>query len=111
MKRTYTIAVLTAIDRRNVVHACSIRPVFSLFVTVLVCLGTLPGAMADNAGAEEIGLKIAQAADEQAKGFGNFTARQTMVLRNKQGQGKPALAQDKGAGSRGRRRQEPVCVR
>ena len=86
MKCTYTIAVLTAIDRRNVMHACFIRPVFSLFVTVLVCLGTLPGAMADNAGAEEIGLKIAQAADEQAKGFGNFTARQTMLLRNKQGQ-------------------------
>ena len=54
--------------------------------------------MADNAGAEEIGLKIAQAADEQAKGFGNFTARQTMVLRNKHGQESRRSLRIKGAG-------------
>ena len=35
---------------------------------------------------EEKGLKIAREARDRGKGFGNFTARQTMVLRNKQGQ-------------------------
>ena len=35
---------------------------------------------------EEIGLKIATEASARGDGFGNFTARQAMVLRNKQGQ-------------------------
>ena len=35
---------------------------------------------------EEIGLKIATEAKARDDGFGNFTASQTMVLRNKQGQ-------------------------
>ena len=35
---------------------------------------------------EEIGLKIAIEARDKDDGFGNFTARQVMVLRNKQGQ-------------------------
>ena len=35
---------------------------------------------------EEIGLKIATDASDKDDGFGNFTARQVMVLRNKQGQ-------------------------
>lgn len=35
---------------------------------------------------EEIGLKIATNASARGDGFGNFTARQAMVLRNKQGQ-------------------------
>ena len=35
---------------------------------------------------EETGLKIATEARDRDEGFGNFTARQVMVLRNKQGQ-------------------------
>ncbi len=35
---------------------------------------------------EEAGLKIARDAYDRDRGFGNFTARQTMVLRNKRGQ-------------------------
>ena len=35
---------------------------------------------------EEAGLKIAREAYDRDKGFGNFTAKQTMVLRNKRGQ-------------------------
>lgn len=36
--------------------------------------------------AEEKGLRIARDADARDHGFGNYTARQTMVLRNKHGQ-------------------------
>ena len=46
-------------------------------------LQTSPAAAAS---AEEAGLEIAQQARARGDGFGNFTARQTMVLRNKQGQ-------------------------
>lgn len=53
------------------------------------CLAVLAGfGAASGAGAaspEETGLKIAKEAYDRDKGFGNFTANQTMVLRNKQG--------------------------
>ena len=55
-------------------------------IAFLACLSQQPLARSDDATPEEIGLKIALEAREQAEGFGNFTARQTMVLRNKQGQ-------------------------
>ena len=42
------------------------------------------GRAADSA--EEAGLKIATEARERQKGFGNFTASLTMLLRNKRGQ-------------------------
>ena len=42
------------------------------------------GRAADSA--EEAGLKIATEARERQKGFGNFTASLTMILRNKRGQ-------------------------
>ena len=53
---------------------------------VLVCPGV--AAVPPGAGAtpEEAGLKIAQDARAREEGFGNFTAQQTMVLRNKHGQ-------------------------
>lgn len=41
---------------------------------------------ADAASPEETGLKIAKEAYDRDRGFGNFTAKQTMVLRNKRGQ-------------------------
>ncbi len=43
-------------------------------------------ASASAESAEEVGLRIATEARERDTGFGNFTARQTVVLRNKQGQ-------------------------
>ena len=61
-------------------------------------LSTLPAVMlltawplaaplpAGAASPEEAGLKIARDAYDRGKGFGNFAARQAMVLRNKRGQ-------------------------
>lgn len=53
-------------------------------LTALPCLGT--PLIAHSATAEEIGLEIAREARALEKGFGNFKAHQTMVLRNRQGQ-------------------------
>ena len=58
-----------------------------LSVACLASLLSLSGpAPARSETPEEKGLKIAREARDKGKGFGNFTARQTMVLRNKQGQ-------------------------
>ena len=51
-----------------------------------VCLGAPPLARSESTAPEETGLKIAREACARGEGFGNFTARQIMVLRNKQGQ-------------------------
>ena len=59
---------------------------FTCCLALLVGLHTPLHTTAENATPEEIGLNIAREADQRAEGFGNFTARQTMVLRNKQGQ-------------------------
>ena len=55
-----------------------------------ICLGILAWAVEPPAGraaesAEEAGLRIATEARERQKGFGNFTANLTMILRNKEG--------------------------
>ena len=50
----------------------------------LACLGAPP--LAHSATPEEAGLEIAVETRARGEGFGNFTARQTMVLRNKKGQ-------------------------
>ena len=54
-----------------------------------ICLAVLTGLCAalpaSAASPEAAGLKIATAAYDRDKGFGNFTASQTMVLRNRQG--------------------------
>ncbi len=55
-------------------------------LSLLACLCASLYTAAENPTPEEIGLNIAHATDKQAQGYGNFTARQTMVLRNKQGQ-------------------------
>ena len=52
----------------------------------LACLGASPLARAEGATPKEAGLEIAREASARADGFGNFTASQTMVLRNKRGQ-------------------------
>ncbi len=55
-------------------------------LALLACLEARQPARADNGTPEEIGLEIAHDARAREEGFGNFTARQTMVLRNRQGQ-------------------------
>ena len=63
------------------------RTVFLLLVIctyALAHLSTVPHA--ESATPEVKGLQIARETREKAKGFGNFTAEQSMVLRNKHGQ-------------------------
>ena len=52
----------------------------------LACLGTPPIVHSDDATPEEAGLKIALGNPRAGEGVWAFTARQNMVLRNKQGQ-------------------------
>ena len=59
---------------------------FVLCFTVWFWSDSLTPAYSQSATAEEIGLKIAQEARSLETGFGNFTAQQVMILRNKQGQ-------------------------
>ena len=70
----------------RVYPVCSKTVMLASGLALLVGLFASAQAVADNASAEETGLNIAREADRRAQGFGNFTARQTMVLRNKQGQ-------------------------
>ena len=71
---------------------CRPAPSALLFVlvapvlAVLALQDALQTSPAAAASAEEAGLEIAQEARARGDGFGNFTARQTMALRNKQGQ-------------------------
>ena len=70
------------------IHAFLARRALSFLapcLAFLVCLAAPPPASADSATPEEAGLEIAREASARADGFGNFTARQTMVLRNRQG--------------------------
>ena len=64
------------------------RFVWSVFATCCLILPVSPSMPfpASAESAEEAGFRIATEARERDTGFGNFTARQTMVLRNKQGQ-------------------------
>ena len=64
------------------IHVSSVLSVACLFF-LLSLSGPVP---ARSETPEEKGLKIAREARDRGKGFGNFAARQTMVLRNKQGQ-------------------------
>ena len=59
---------------------------FVICFTVWFWSDLLTPAYSQSATAEEIGLKIAQDARSLERGFGNFTAQQVMILRNKQGQ-------------------------
>ena len=68
-------------------HAHSGRQAFfhGLSAVLGVFVAAFP-AYSQSPDAEEIGLRIATEARERERGFGNFTARQTMLLRNSQGQ-------------------------
>ena len=57
--------------------------VFASFVTLTAILAAPLAASA--ATPEETGLRVATESRDRDKGFGNFSARQTMVLRNRQG--------------------------
>ncbi|MCY3818424.1 MAG: outer membrane lipoprotein-sorting protein [Gammaproteobacteria bacterium] len=61
-------------------------PALLLPLTLFLCLGAPPLAASEGASPEEAGLALAGEARERQIGFGNFTADQTMLLRNKQGQ-------------------------
>ena len=69
----------------------ALQALFSLRVLVacLVCVSCAAlatPARAGNQAPEEVGLQIAEAARAREDGFGDFTAEQAMVLRNRQGQ-------------------------
>ena len=61
-------------------------PIIALCATFLDFTNAGTTARADDSSPEALGLQIAEEARARAEGFGNFTAHQTMVLRNKQGQ-------------------------
>ena len=62
-----------------------ILPFLALCPILLICLSPAP-VHSESATAEEIGLKIAMDSHSREEGFGNYTAQQTMTLRNKHGQ-------------------------
>ena len=66
--------------------ARTVLPFFALCLIILTCLGVPTPAHSESATAEETGLKIATEARSREEDFGNFTAQQIMVLRNKHGQ-------------------------
>ena len=70
--------IRTCLTRSSLLH-------WTPAVAVMACLISLAFASSDDASPEEIGLKIAIETRNRGDGFGNFTAQQTMVLRNKQG--------------------------
>ena len=63
-----------------------LSPLFGSCLTLLSCLSGPVLAASDDAAAREKGLEIAREARGRKTGFGNFTASQNMVLRNKKGQ-------------------------
>jgi len=68
-------------------HDSAVRHLARLGLFPPVLLALLAASPAAHAATpEETGLQIAQDASARDEGFGNFTASQTMVLRNKQGQ-------------------------
>ena len=52
----------------------------------MVCISVSSPVFSQSASADDAGLQIALESRARSEGFGNFTARQVMVLRNKQGQ-------------------------
>ncbi len=75
---------MNTIDLSFTRHASS-SP-FALCLALLICAGISMPAYSESGSAEEKGLKIARDAHAKDDGFGNYTAQQTMVLRNKKGQ-------------------------
>ncbi len=71
----------------KMIHVYPVRSGLVFLAPCLVLLSWLgTPLLVHPATPEEIGLKIATEAGARGDGFGNFTAREVMVLRNKQGQ-------------------------
>ena len=68
----------------NSVRSKAVPVISCLSLSICLCLPL--HITAQDPTPEQIGLNIAREADRRAEGFGNFTARQGMVLRNKRGQ-------------------------
>ena len=68
------------------VHRASFRSALFLPLTLLLCSSAPPLAASEAADPEAAGLALAHESRERKLGFGNFTAHQVMVLRNKRGQ-------------------------
>ncbi len=65
------------------------RPMLTFSASWLIVLASVVAsapAHSESATPEETGLKIARESSAREEGFGNFTAQQAMVLRNKHGQ-------------------------
>ena len=69
----------------SLVHRVTFR--YALVASLTLCVSSItpPLAASEDSSPEAAGLALAREAREAKLGFGNFTARQTMVLRNKQG--------------------------
>ena len=67
-------------------HAVRSNPTLRLVSILAACLVATVPTHAGNDTPKQIGLAIAQDARARLEGFGDFTAQQVMVLRNRQGQ-------------------------
>ena len=78
--------LLIAIEEKN--HEPSVFPPFHVFDLgpVCACLAASTSSIGQDADPEIRGLNIALEARVRGEGFGDFTARQTMLLRNREGQ-------------------------
>ena len=81
----------------RMIHAHFVRLLLLAPCLVLLSWLGVP-SLVHSATPEEIGLKIATDASAKDDGFGNFTASQAMVLRNKQGQESRRRTPHQGAG-------------
>ena len=84
------------------------RPMLTFSASWLIVLASVVAsapAHSESATPEETGLKIARESSAREEGFGNFTAQQAMVLRNK------APTSRKSPGGYRSRRQKPVRIR
>ena len=69
----------------SLVSDCRLRAV-AAWTGGAACVLAAGTALSQDVNSEERGLAIAVESRERGRGFGNFTASQTMVLRNRQGQ-------------------------
>ena len=67
-------------------HERLMSPLLALCLALPACLGAPVPVYAESSSPEAIGLKIALDSRARDEGFVDFTARQAMILRNKQGQ-------------------------
>ena len=71
---------------RGTPSRCRASLLFGFCLILLACRSRPVVAAPDDVAAEEAGIEIAREVRARKLGFGNFTARQVMLLRNKRGQ-------------------------